>query len=121
MSPDQHRWPLASGLLAGQGVGLLALGGWLASRVPGRDIHNHGLLGALAVITAASGVLVWFGARGVARGAQWPRVPSMLLQVFGVVVATGLLQAGRYLYGGGLLALALATAGSLLRVRRQRR
>lgn len=116
MAGDPGTAPRAvSWLLRLEGVGLLGLAIYLAVRDFGGDIHNRGLLAALAAFTAGAGMFLLAAARLLPMGRRWPRTPTLLIQFFAAVTADAPYQAGQPLLAAALLLLALATAVMVLR------
>ncbi len=114
--------PLAAALIGLEGVVTVAFGAYLM--VAGAVGHPSSLAraeiaGALVLVLGLAVVLVGWG---VLRGRSWSRAPAVLVQVFCLPVAWGLLQGGRYgiavpigVVAIALLALLLGPAGRLLR------
>jgi hypothetical protein len=102
---------VAAGIVAGQGVAVLAAAAFLTVRGLGRDAADRtgAELGALLVGLAGAALVV--AARGVWRHRRWARSPVVVLELLCLPVAWGLLQSGRPELGlpvGGLAVLALA-------------
>jgi hypothetical protein len=108
---EERSRPLLAGvgLLAVEGVALLASGLWLGVRSLSNDVSNRagGETGALVAILAGVGVLLL--ARAVLSRKRWPRSPVIVLQILFVPVGVGLLQSGRPGFGVPMILLPLAT------------
>ena len=103
----------AAGLVLLQAAALLVLGvAYAVSGVLGSPENRVAtvLAGLLAAVVGLALVAV---GRGLGRGRAWALSPSVVTQVFVVVVAVGLLQGGVLLVAVPLLVLAAAVLWSL--------
>jgi hypothetical protein len=62
---------------------------------------------ALAVITVLTGVLLVLVGRGLLRTRRWSRAPAVMTQLFTLIVAAPMVQAGRHVLGVPLIAVAV--------------
>jgi hypothetical protein len=97
------------GLLAVEGIALLASGLWLGVRSLSDDVSNRagGETGAIVAILVGVGIL--FLARAMLARKRWARSPVIVLQILFLPVGWGLLQSGRTGYGVPMIVIPLAT------------
>jgi len=70
---------------------------------------------AIAFFALGAAALCWFGARGLRKLQPAFRSPIMLVQLLAIPVAISLLQAGRWLIGVPILAIAVVVLFELFR------
>ena len=109
------RWRgLGIGLLALEGVGLLAVAAWYVELLLTGDASDD----SGAVVTLVLAALAGAGLLGLAwslnAGRTWGRTPGLLTQVFIAVVGAPLVTGERWYIGVPMLVVAAVTAASLL-------
>lgn len=106
-------------LLRLEGVGLIGLGAYLGVRSSGHDISSPGLLIALAVITAAGGVLLAVASRAIASGSQRFQAPVIFVQISAGLSGAMMVKGGIAWVGLPLILLAAATLIGVVSIRNQ--
>ncbi len=97
----------AAALVAVEGAALFLVGlAYAVAGVVGRP-ENRLREELAALLAVASGPLVLWLGRGLARPRLWARSPVVVLQLLLVPVGLGLLQGGIYLVGGPLVVAGL--------------
>jgi uncharacterized membrane protein (DUF2068 family) len=98
----------AAVLVALQGLGLLAVGGFTAVEVVVATASSRAAAATAAVLALAYGVLLLVVARGVDRAQRWARAPVLVTELILIPVSVGLLQSGRWYVGAPVLLTAAA-------------
>lgn len=100
---------LAARVLAVEALGLVALGAVDLSKVATGSPRSVILAAAGALLAIGTGAALLLLARAVRRARGWALTPALVLQILALPVGYSLaVQAGRWVYGGPILLLALA-------------
>lgn len=100
-------------LLTGlQALALLGLAGFYAYELAVGEGSDPGRVVMSALLIVLAGVGLAVVARGWLRWTRWPRTPTVVWDLLLLPVGWSLLQAGRSVLAGVVLAAALATLGA---------
>ncbi len=106
---------LAAGIVGLEASGLVALSGVDLYKVATGSPRSAVFAVVAAAIALGTGAVLALLGRGLLRSRGWAFTPILVLQVLALPVGYSLaVQAGRWLYGGPILLLALAELCALL-------
>jgi hypothetical protein len=98
----------AAAVEALEGLAVLAAGLYVGVEAVVGSPHDRVSAIVLAIMAIGAGVCIVAVGRGLWQRRRWGRAPALLTQIFAVIGAISLIQSGRQVVGGVLVALAVA-------------
>ena len=96
----------AAAVEALEGLAMLAAGFYIGVETVAGSPNDRVSAIVLAIMAIGAGVAIVAVGRGLWQRRRWGRAPALLTQIFAVILGVSLIQGGRQVPGGVLVALA---------------